>query len=227
MGPLLRQLILSGYIFVFNLPLTFPLLLASFGDHWLLRVVHEHAVGRKLHQNSNEAAEALASSLGPAIEQCRDSDYSDSVYMRAQRECVMEQIRYYREGLAFGRWRKSSITEENCQRPSKGPYYHDIQSECSPIHKRPIGALLAKTIVIWGAKDAALDARFAIAGIEDYLCQDSQVLVVPQSGHWLPLHYVGMNVLETSICWAISAERTSLKEKLSLAGLKVDITVEK
>ena len=208
------------------MPIAFPRLLGSFGDNWLLRKVHENAVGMSLSENSNEAAEALASSLGPAPEQCRQSQYSASVLRRAQGEPLLEQIRYYREGLAFGKWEQSNEVIIGVQKLAHCHPRLKSHAGTESMSRGPIAALQAKSTVLWGAKDIALDMRITLAGIEDYLAEHSHVIIVPQSGHWLPLHDVGMNVLGISIDWALSAQDTTLSGRMTGAGLSVDVSIE-
>ena len=209
------------------MPSVFPRLLGYFGDNWLLRKAHEHAAGKSLPEDSDEAAEALASSLGPAPEQCRQSQYSASVFRRAQSEPLMEQIRYYREGLAFGKWKHSNKVIIDVQKLTHDHPHLEAYADTDSINQGPIGALKAKSIILWGVRDVALDMKIALAGIEDYLTEHSDVVAVPQAGHWLPLHSVGMDVLENSVDWALSAQDGTLSERMTETGLSVDVLIEK
>lgn len=110
---MLNQLKLSGYVFVFNLPSPVASSFGSLGDYWFLRVCHAIAAGKKHPLESTQAAEALASSLGPSIEQAfglEKMGYPDSVRRRAPNGGWAEKIRLYREGLATKPWEKGLDT---------------------------------------------------------------------------------------------------------------------
>lgn len=209
------------------MPLTFPHSLSYFGDNWLLRKVHEQAADKSLPENSDEAAEALASSLGPAPEQCGQSQYSASVYQRAQGKPMTEQVRYYREGLAFEKWKLSNKVITDLKKLERDKPHLEAYTGTDSISRRPVGALQAKSTILWGLRDVALDMRITLTGIEDYLTEHSHVIVAPQIGHWLPLNDMGMKLLENSVDWVLSAQDAALSKRMAETGLSVDVLLEK
>jgi hypothetical protein len=47
--------------------------------------------------------------------------------------------------------------------------------------------LHAPTTVIWGEKDVALGRQLCLDGLDGLLPKDSEVILLPRSGHWTPL----------------------------------------
>ncbi|KAL1632362.1 hypothetical protein SLS56_003777 [Neofusicoccum ribis] len=135
--PLFSQLRKSHYIFAFNLPDLLARILGTFTGAWFLSKIHRIA-SHDLPVNANtnsvrEAAEALASSLGPGIQQCKSRiepplpsvpekqavndtttphTYPSTVHARAASpsHAWFQKTRYYRDGLVLGRWSKSLQT---------------------------------------------------------------------------------------------------------------------
>ncbi|OJD36308.1 alpha beta hydrolase [Diplodia corticola] len=137
--PLLTQLSKSHYIFAFVLPDILAKVLGSFTGTWFLKKVHRVAMPKAAINGSDsnyrrEAAEALASSLGPSISQCKTNinqqhlpalpekqavndistpmTYPPSVHARAasSSHAWFQKTRYYRDGLILGDWSKSLQT---------------------------------------------------------------------------------------------------------------------
>ncbi|KAH7047460.1 Alpha/Beta hydrolase protein [Macrophomina phaseolina] len=135
--PLVSQLRKSYYIFAFNLPDLPARVLGSFTGAWFLSKIHRVA-SYNINSPTNEsvikeAAEALASSLGPGISQCKTAispplssipekqaavydntptAYPSTVHSRAASasHAWFQKTRYYRDGLILGRWTKSLQT---------------------------------------------------------------------------------------------------------------------
>ncbi|KAL1618657.1 hypothetical protein SLS54_007093 [Diplodia seriata] len=137
--PLLSQLSKSHYIFAFTLPDILAKVLGSFTGTWFLGKIHRVAMPKPVIEGSDsnyrrEAAEALASSLGPSIAQCKTSisqqhlpvvpekqavndistptTYPPTVHARAasSSHAWFQKTRYYRDGLILGHWSKSLQT---------------------------------------------------------------------------------------------------------------------
>ena len=45
----------------------------------------------------------------------------------------------------------------------------------------------APATIIWGEKDLACSKAICLDGIGDYLAKDSEVTLLPRSGHWTPI----------------------------------------
>lgn len=134
--PIFFQLRRSHYIFAFNLPDLLARFLGSFTGAWFLSKIHRVA-SYNISTPTNdavikEAAEALASSLGPGIGQCKTAispplssipekqavvhdtptRYPTTVHTRATSTSHgwFQKMRYYRDGLVLGQWTKSLQT---------------------------------------------------------------------------------------------------------------------
>ncbi|KAL9095100.1 MAG: hypothetical protein Q9165_002703 [Trypethelium subeluteriae] len=126
--PVLYQLLLSHYVFIFQLPYPLPTLYGRLGNFWFLRQVHSHASPSAPSSSPNStsastsasaSASAFASSLGPSPKNCTTQTpaptpvtYGASVLARARRPDggFPEKIRLYREGLLARRWSRSLAT---------------------------------------------------------------------------------------------------------------------
>jgi hypothetical protein len=67
--PLLKQLLLFGYIAVFQLPTFMAKYLGTGGNHAFLRGAHTIAYGSKDRKEYN-VQESLASTFGPGTQEC-------------------------------------------------------------------------------------------------------------------------------------------------------------
>ena len=211
---------------MFNLPTIFPRILSKIGDFWFLRIIHKNAAGGMLPLSSDKAADALAASLGPAPDQCNEPYYSEFVRRRVKDGPLVEQIRYYREGFAFGKWLKSAEITSALNELTSTDQQNDQNNDTHILELKPKGALNARSTIIWGVHDIALDMRMALSDIENYLPSGSCVVTVPKSGHWLPLNEDGESAIEESILWALSTEDISLSIKLMTSGLQIGVPVE-
>jgi hypothetical protein len=86
--PLLKQVVKSGYVFVFNLPFPMANVIGNLGDFWFFRYLNAVTThpDPKDPLPGTHGAEALASSVGPSEKECMTSPngaseltYSDSV----------------------------------------------------------------------------------------------------------------------------------------------------
>ena len=219
----------SGYGFVFNLPLPLVSLAGSMGNYWFLRTCHQIAAGKDHPFDSKQAAEAMASSHGPSVHECRSmtaaqESYPASVRQRSASGGFTEKIRYYREGLFSDAWVKTLETLaalyeiDGGRRTSSGAGLFDDE---------PKGSLKAKTTVVWGLLDGAIDQRMALEGIGEYLPRGSQVVVLPRTGHWTPNPGVGREALERVIEWAAGGEKGDLRQMVVDVYERARVTVEK
>lgn len=245
LAPLLSQLRKSGYVFIFRLPAPLANSFGSVGNYWFLRLVHGLATeGKKYPPESREAADMMAGALGPSAEECISIDtekvngdkvnedgevmaYPAAVKARARDGGWSTKIRPYRDGAFNSPWTKTMDTlwaltqEEQAESLAKR---RRSSAGAGLFESGPEGSLKAKVTVLWGGKDPAGEARVALEGIEDYMSRGSQVLVLPGTGHWIPLEKDGKVVLEEVIKWSANGERTKLKDVVNqeeLRGVKV------
>jgi len=229
LSPLLDQIKKSGYAFVFNLPLPVVALAGSMGNFWFLRMCHRIAAGKDHPFESKDAAEAMASSQGPGAYESRSlteaqESYPDSVRRRASSGGFTEKIRYYREGLFSDPWVKSLETlatlhaiGEGLRSNSAGGLFDD----------EPKGSLKAKTTIVWGLMDQAIDQKIALQGIGEYMTRGSQVVVLPRTGHWTPNERAGSRAFEKVVEWAAGGEKGNLGHMINEVYEGARITIEK
>lgn len=210
LSPLLVQLNKSGYVFVFNLPLPLATFSGSMGTFWFLRLMHRFAASSTRPLESSAAAEALANSLGPSVDDCktyvddkRSETYPLSVRKRAPSGGWSQMIRLYRDGLAFQPWEKSLGTIADLFNLDGG---RRSSSGEGLFEDGPKGKLKAKATVVWGKRDLAVDLGIALEGIGDYFAKGSQVILLPRAGHWVPNEEEGRAVIAQAITWAIEGE---------------------
>lgn len=157
----------------------------------------------------------MACSAGPGLPQLEEPDgYAASLKQRLPNNGMLEKFRIYREGLFRGPWEKSIETvvalseiPTDAKRGSGG-------SGAGLFDDGPKGALKAPATFVYGADDPAFERRLALDGITDYLAKDSQVVVLQDSGHWLPLEKLGSETIEEVVVWAMSDKQGELKERL-------------
>jgi hypothetical protein len=53
-----------------------------------------------------------------------------------------------------------------------------------------------------------------LGGVEDYLPQKSQVVVLNKGGHWLPAEEVSSVVIEHVVLWALRGEEGNIRRCL-------------
>jgi pimeloyl-ACP methyl ester carboxylesterase len=61
------------------------------------------------------------------------------------------------------------------------------------------GALKAPAYIIWGEKDQACSRPICLDGLGDYLAKDSEITILPRSGHWTPVEQESRAVLASVI----------------------------
>jgi len=221
--PLLKQVMKSGYAFVFNLPRPMANLLGNTGDFWFLRylnAISAHPSPSKPLEGEH-GAEMLASSIGPSMEQCitnksEELAYSESVRERAQTGGWFEKLRVYREDLAFSPWEKSLETLWALSQIRQVKGRRRSSSGVGLFDDGPAGSLKAATTVIWGKGDVAIENSIAIEGMRDFFgTKSSQLVIISRCGHWVPVEKQGIPVFEEVLEWSITGEKGSLKDRLS------------
>lgn len=210
--PVLRQVALSGYVFSLQLPLPFVRLQGSSGDLALVRMIHKMAHGPVGDYTVKNAAESMAGSLGPSVEEgsSETSDhekYSDNVVRQPFSEKFVHMTHYYRQGAGVRHWNKSIETITGLHGLGRGNDLGRRSSRSGVFDEGPKGALKAPATVVWGLNDDALDPRLNFDGIGDYLVHNSQVITLPRSGHFTPIEQESGPALLKIVEWAVAGEK--------------------
>ncbi|OJD17012.1 hypothetical protein AJ78_02856 [Emergomyces pasteurianus Ep9510] len=206
--PLFRQLILSGYIFVFQLPMPMVRYTASGGNYSFLKMVHIQAAGNVVEFTVRDAEESMASTLGPGAAEFKTAtkdgeQYPHSVARRIEIGNFGDTASYYRHGASIGTWHKSLETISALyglgepRRTSTG----------MAMQVGPPGALQANTTILWGEGDTALDQNVMLEGISDYLVRGSQLVMLPRTAHFSPMEVEGRAAIEKAVEWAVCGEK--------------------
>ncbi|KAL4932064.1 alpha/beta fold hydrolase [Aspergillus undulatus] len=204
---LLRQIWCLAYVFTFDL--------SERVVGYALGTWNEMAVMRALIRLANvrnsdfDFVEALAATLGPGESEAQTSistnirapgipeSYGDSVQARAKSPAniLWNMTGLYRNGVLRGPWAKSeellgSLREtgvasrrDHGAAGSKGA--EDVQGP----------QLNVATTVIWGLKDHVMLPEICLDGIHAYLAPRSEVIVLPNSAHWVPIDTEGVRVI--------------------------------
>ncbi|KAK0255091.1 hypothetical protein LTR12_004073 [Friedmanniomyces endolithicus] len=251
-APLATQLLMSSYVFMFNLPHLVLTMIPSTTMAYLLDWCHREGHHRRGAASKTgqlfEAllAESRASSFGPSSAEftTREHDnktYSPSVVNRAQSSPPgdwLQRIRLYREGLASDKWNLAPILQQ--YRPAP-----DMDEET---FKCPVTA-------VFGLQDVAINPRLALDGIERYFPRSAQVTTgggghekhvtstasgagashivrLKDCGHWSLLEEpVGSGVVEKILLWLLSQQsgtvsKGSLEHALTSDELAQHVTIE-
>ncbi|KIX09940.1 uncharacterized protein Z518_01021 [Rhinocladiella mackenziei CBS 650.93] len=201
--PLLVQTMLMGYIFVFNLPSVFVKYMGVAGNFSFIRGVNRLGYGRG--SNEYRVQECMASSFGPGPEECKTSipstsndkgeTYGPSVLERAKspQDAFWNMTGYYRDGAGWRPWTKSleTITDlyalETSASESSSPGRRRSSVSNPLFVDQYRGSLKSPAYVLWGEKDQACSRPICLDGLGDYLAKDSEVTILPRSGHWTPV----------------------------------------
>lgn len=228
--PVISQLISSGYAFVFQLPESLIRTIGRNGDYFFLKAVHKTAAGTVGEYTIRDAQESLASTLGPGVTECQtltnqEEGYSSSVKNRQSSGNFFNTTAYYRDGIFSGTWHKSlqtisalhSILPGEPRRTSSGAGVFDEVS----------GTLQANATIIWGKNDHALVGKVALEGIADYLVHESQVIVLPRTGHFTPIEVESRAAIQKVVEWAIDNEREDVGTAVASVYHGASVTVRK
>ena len=209
--PLLHQLVLSSYIFAFQLPAAMINYAFYARDFSILKSVHREEYGGSRYSTSAEAADCLASSVGPSGRECKTStrtgeDYPPAVYSNRFSRFA-DRTAYYRDGpTSVSRWEKSLETIAGLYRLRHGSEFRRTSSGAGLFDEGPKGFLRASSTIVWGKRDFALHAAICLDGIADYLVDNSQVVLLNQSGHFTPLDHEGQKVLTAIAIWSVKED---------------------
>jgi pimeloyl-ACP methyl ester carboxylesterase len=216
LGPIRSQFSRSFYIFCFHLPRPFSNFFATFGNYWFLRLLHSLGKGKPQRNeklldrlNHKEAGEAMAMSTGPGFPQLDDIKgkstmrYGESVRRRVHDRGMAEKIRIYREGLFLGKWDKSLETTAALFDLAQAS--QSLSTSTSLVGDLPDGTLKAPTTLILGEHDPAFEQKLGLNNVKDVLTRSSQVILIKDAGHWLPLEPAGRRVLEKTVLWALAS----------------------
>lgn len=228
--PVLRQLVLSGYIFVMQLPLPLVRYLGSGGNYSFLKGAHKIAHGEGGDYTVLDAAESMASTLGPSAEECKteNSDherYPESVIKQRSSGNFVNMASYYRHGTAVTPWSKSVETIATLHSLGRGSELRRSSSRAGVFDDGPKGSLKANATIIWASKDTALERQLCLDGIGDYLVHNSQVITLPRSGHCTPIEQESRVALQKVIEWAVGGEKEDIGSVIeaSYAGAAVTL----
>jgi pimeloyl-ACP methyl ester carboxylesterase len=214
--PLAYQLLLFGYIAVFHLPPFMVKYLGTGGNFAFLRGAHQAAYGK--HKAEYKVQECMACTLGPSLEECKTQTpgptpetYGKTVAVRAESPgtAFMHQTSYYRDGAAFCHWNKSlqtiadlhSIELNNVHSSLLRRRSSSASSSLFDSHYK--GSLRAPATILWGQKDQACTQTICLDGIGDYLARDSEVVILPKTGHWTPVEKESREALAKVLEWYV------------------------
>lgn len=226
--PVFVQLLLSGYIFAFQLPMPLVNYLGEGGNRSFIKLCHKASHGKSKF-TSQHAAECMASTMGPSAEECKTQTENGDSYAESVKDRSLSNFthmtRYYRDGASRARWNKSVETVAALHAISQGEQSPRGNSGAGLFNEGPPGALRARATIMWGKKDFALNEQICLDGISDYLGVDSYVVELTHSGHFTPLEQESQVALEKVAEWAAKGERediaTVLRECYPDAVVKV------
>lgn len=209
--PVLRQLSLSGYIFAMQMPLPVVRYFLTGGNCSLMTAVHKGSHGRGPF-TLIDAAESMASSMGPSIAESKTETASGDAYPTTIKydiefANVLHPAAYYRDGAASGRWQKSIETVASLHGVSGNNELRRTSSGAGLFDEAAPGVLNASATIFWGKKDIALEPSICLDGMGDYLVKDSQVVLLPESGHFTPIEPESREALLSTVQWAIHGEK--------------------
>lgn len=230
LNPVLRQLRLSGYIFVFQLPIPFVRSLGKGANHFFLRSIHRLAAGATGEYTLKDAQESMASTIGPGENELRTEtdireEYPEAVCNRQRKGNFVDITSYYRHGAALGTWHKSLETISSLH--AICPYEPRRTSSGTGVFDASPGTLKANATVIWAMKDPALDPQLMLEGIADYLVSGSQVITLPRAGHFTPVEVEARTALEETIKWSVAGEKSDLEADISAVYPGASVMVRK
>jgi hypothetical protein len=213
MRPLAYQLLRFGYVAAFQLPGAMIKYLGVGGNYAFIRLAHRAESGRD--KASYNPQHSLAMTMGPGAAECRTTTddkkperYGESVLGRAKESGAwfLSSTAYYRDGAALDKWEKSIDTlaalyniEIDQEKPTKSKSVRKRRNSSASsalFSEMCASSLKAPTTIIWGKKDHACTEAICLDGIGDYLARDSQVLMLPNTGHWTPIEKASRETLK-------------------------------
>ncbi|RMZ89280.1 hypothetical protein DV736_g3499, partial [Chaetothyriales sp. CBS 134916] len=190
--PVLRQAFLFGYQYAFQLPAPMVKFLGTAGNYAFVRGAGKAKYG-KLGQSEFHEKEEIAATFGPGVNEARPhaatvandlatDTYGETVPERAKSEATAfyTMTSYYRDGCGWHDWTKTPgiLASLRALNPKTA-------ATTAPANENGIkGALQAPLTMLWGEKDLACTMPICLDGIDAYLAPNSEVTLLPRSGHW-------------------------------------------
>ncbi|PWY72405.1 alpha/beta fold family hydrolase [Aspergillus heteromorphus CBS 117.55] len=231
LSPLIRQLRRSKYIFAMQLPLVFVRYMGRGGNQSFLKLIHRSSYAKR-EVTSQDAAESMASSMGPSTEECKTQtpdgeEYPTSLKNDRAPSSFQHMAGYYRDKTSVGRWHKSVESITALHSIACGRSIRRASSGTGLFDEGPRGALKACATILWGKNDIALEPQICLDGIADYLVPDSQLIELPLSGHFTPLERESQVALEKAIEWAAKGEKEDIGTVIKACYPNSVVTVRK
>ncbi|KAJ6144435.1 hypothetical protein N7470_008330 [Penicillium chermesinum] len=185
--PVLRQGVLSGYIFAMQLPVPWVKYFLTGGNASLMRDVHTGSYG-KAKFTMRDIAESMASTLGPSLSESKTETPNGETY-------------------------PTSINFNGEERPNPdGTSPPEIEAWLSEhgatgLDEGLPGSFKAPATVFWGEKDIALEKAICLDGIIDFTSANSQVVLLPESGHFTPVELESRAAFLRTVQWFIDGEQ--------------------
>jgi hypothetical protein len=206
--PLFRQIFLSGYVFVMQLPTPLVHYFLVGGNLSLLVSCHRVSYNKDKY-TPLDVADSMASTMGPSTAESDTKTPSGNAYpislSKRAFAHVLHMAAYYRDGAAVAPWSKSIETVASLHSIASGT--QRVSSGAGLFDEGPPGAFKANTTIFWGKEDIALDPRICLDGISDFLVQGSQVVLLPRTGHWTPVERESSAALIKAVEWAAQGEK--------------------
>lgn len=204
-----------------KLPIFFVRALGTGGNYAFLRRIHKLSYGEAGEYTIRDAAESMASTLGPSADECKTKTtkgepYPSSVVKERVLGNFEHMASYYRQGASVSPWNKSVETIAALHSINRTSELRRSTSGKGIFDDEPDGVLKAQATVIWGQKDSALEPQLCLDGISDYLDSNSQVIMLPRSGHFTPIEKESRSVLELTIEWAVKGEEDDIGSVISI-----------
>lgn len=214
LAPLRYQISMSGYIFAMLQPASITRYFLNGGNRSFIKTIHIGSYGTG-KPSVQDLADCMASTTGPSSGESKTQTAAGDMYSTTIRydgpfANAMGQADYYRGSVAAGRWRKSLETVATLHNLSGGQ-----EPQGAP------NAIKARSTIFWGKKDIALNTAICLDGIADFLAKDSQVVLLPDSGHFTPLEPESRVALTQAVLWAIEGEQSDIGEALKESGAEV------
>lgn len=215
LGPLFRQVALSGYVFAMQLPTPMVQYFLTGGNFSLMKAAHKASHG-KGEFTPRDAAESMASSMGPSPAESKTQTangdaYPPTIKYDSEFAKFMNMAGYYRDGAATARWHKSIETITSLHGVGGGHELRRTSSGAGLFDEGAPGVLRASSTVLWGKKDIALDSSICLDGMADYLVHGSQIILLPRSGHFTPIESESRAALEKAVEWAVQGEKEDVE----------------
>lgn len=213
--PVLEQCLRAGSIFTYQLPRPLVYYLCTANHLAVLRSSHRAEHGEVVQYTICDAAEALATTIGPAAEQRatrtkHGKRYPETAGRERPYEGIMQMTRYFSDGTGQDPWHKSAETVAALHGLRRGNELGRRSSSAAVFDDGPPGLLRAPSTIVWGLKDRILHRQICLDGIRDYLVPNSQVILLPRSGHSPQMEAESRIALRKVIEWAVMGEKGDL-----------------